>query len=74
MTCGASFNFLQANLKAQFFILNSTLKLDSNIFLFPPTNSFTSLTHFQEVTARSSSTYLESMLKFSNHAILVLND
>ena len=74
MTPGAHFNILQANLKAQFFILNSTLKLDSNIFLFAPTNSFTSLTLFQEVTAGSSSIYLESMLKFSNHTILVLVD
>ena len=35
---------MEANLKAQFFIVKSTLKLDNNIFLVAATNSFTSFT------------------------------
>ena len=52
-----------ANPKAQFFIVKSTLKLYKNIFLFATTNSFNSLTHFQKITPRSSSIYLQSNVK-----------
>ena len=38
MTRGACFNILQANLKAQSFIVKSSLKLDNKILLFAATN------------------------------------